>query len=128
MGAEDIYVSDLLPDGTFGPGVPVGELNTAASDRGLTIRFDGLEVVFMSNRTGTFGLTDLWTSTRETVFDLWSPPENLGPLVNTAGLEQVPELGPDRETLYFAANRPGGVGFLDLYVTRRWKNQKENSQ
>jgi len=124
MNAEDIYVSDLLPNGTFGPGVPIGELNTAASDRGLTIRFDGLEAIFMSNRPGTLGLTDLWASTRETVFDPWSPPENLGSPVNTAGLEQVPELGADRETLYFAANRPGGVGTLDLYVTRRWKKNQ----
>jgi hypothetical protein len=75
----------------------------------------------MSNRPGTLGLTDLWSSSRDTVFDPWSAPENLGPLVNTTGLEQVPEFGPDRETLYFAANRPGGVGALDLHVTRRSK-------
>ena len=129
MGAEDNYVSDLLLDGTFGPGIPVPELNTAVSDRGLTIRFDGLEVFFMSNRPGGYGSTDLWTATRETVFDPWSAPTNLGEQVNSAGLEQVPEIGPDRETLYFAANRTGGSGFLDLHETRRTKkNQADKDQ
>jgi hypothetical protein len=125
MNAEDIYVSSSLPDGTFGPGTPVAELNTTASDRGLSVRFDGLEVFFMSTRPGGFGSTDLWTATRDTMFDSWSAPTNLGALVNSSGMEQVPEIASDRETLYFATIRPGTVGFLDLYMATRTKNKQD---
>jgi hypothetical protein len=80
----DIYVSEQNPDGSFGAAVMVTELNTELADQAPEIRHDGLEMFIMSDRRGTKGLSDLWVSTRQTVFDLWSPPTNLGSLVNTA--------------------------------------------
>src|SRR5215510_3744658 len=73
---NDIFVSNQLPDGTFGPPTLVSELNSALSDAGSSIRFDGLEVFFFSRRPGqgTVGLSDLWTATRESVFAPWWPP------------------------------------------------------
>jgi hypothetical protein len=67
-GALDIYVSALAADGSFGPAVSVSELNSAQGDQRPTIGFDGLEVVFFSNRPGSLGGFDFWTSTRATVF------------------------------------------------------------
>ncbi len=49
----------------------------------------------------------------------WTAPENLGPGVNTAHTEQSPYLSADGLTLFFASNRPGGQGGLDLWVCRR---------
>src|SRR5262245_53510235 len=65
---NDIFVSNLLPDGTFGPATLVAELNSALADAGTSIRFDGLEVFFYSRRAGGLGNSDLWTATRDTVF------------------------------------------------------------
>ena len=121
VGGFDIYVSELLPGGTFGPATLVPGLNSTVADPGLMVRFDGLEAFFYSTRPG-FGATDMWTATRQTVFDLWSAPMNLGPLLNTVAIDQRPYIASDRQTLYFASDRAGGLGGQDLYVTTRTKN------
>jgi hypothetical protein len=52
-------------------------------------------------------------------FSAWSAPINLGPIVNTTALEGCPALSRDGLSLYFASNRAGGEGNLDLYVSHR---------
>lgn len=85
------------------------------------VRFDGLEAFFFSTRPG-FGMADMWTATRETVFDSWSAPVNMGAPLKTGAIDQRPYIASDRVTLYFASDRPGGLGGLDLYVTTRSKD------
>lgn len=116
----DVRVSEQAPDGSFGPSTLVSELNSPFNEGRPTVRFDGLELFFHSNQLG--GPFDLWTSTRETVFGTWSTPVNLGATVNSASADQHPYLAADRQTLFFASNRPDGFGGFDLYVTTRTKN------
>ncbi len=123
VGGFDLYTSTVLADGTFGPATLVWELSSAAAEPGLMLSFTGLEAFFYSGRPGGSGGQDLWSSTRETVFDLWSSPVNLGPLVNSAVIDQRPYLASDRQTLFFGSDRPGGLGALDLYVTTRAKQR-----
>ncbi len=110
----DIYVSQLFPDGSFGPASVVAELNSPAGDYRPSVRFDGLEVFVHSDRLGSLGGLDLWVATRETVSDFWSTPANLGPVVNSTATDQQAYIAANRRTLYFASNRPGGFGGLDL--------------
>jgi hypothetical protein len=118
---NDIFVSALLPDGTFGAPALVPELNSPLSDAGASVRFDGLEVFFFSRRTGGFGNSDLWTARRSTPTDPWSTPVNLGGLVNSVEFDFDPHIDSSRETLYFTSTRAGGFGGWDLYVTTRAK-------
>src|SRR5688572_20755207 len=120
---NDLFVSNLMPDGTFSVPLPVADLNSAANERGISIRFDGLEVFIMSTRTGGAGGQDLWTATRESVSDPWSVPTNLGPLINTTGTDAEPHISSDRETLYFSSSRTGGFGGQDLYMVTRTKGK-----
>jgi hypothetical protein len=120
-GGNDVYVSEQAADGSFGAPTLVTELSSPSDDQRLSVRFDGLEVFFFSNRPGGLGSNDLWTSTRETVFDTWSTPVNLGGVVNSASDDRQPYIASDRETLYFSSNRPGGSGNFDLYMTTRTK-------
>jgi hypothetical protein len=121
LGSTDIYVSEQAADGSFKAPTLVVELSSPFNDNRSSIRFDGLEIFLFSGRPGGFGLQDLWSSTRESVFDAWSTPANLGATVNSAFNEFQPYIAPDRLTLYFASDRPGGLGLNDLYMTTRAK-------
>jgi WD40-like Beta Propeller Repeat len=109
---QDIYSSRQRSDGSFGPPEPVTELNTAFDDMMPNVRKDGREVVLASNRPDTEGAFDIYTSTRDSAFDAWSTPVNLGTAVNTSAGETRPSLSSDGERLYF-----GRAG--DIYVSHR---------
>ena len=124
LGGVDIYRSDLLLDGTFGPAASIPELNTSQNDFRPTIRPDGLELIFDSNRPSPpdvpgLGLRDLWVSTRTSVLAPWSMPESLGSVVNGAFNDMLAALSSDGESLVFTSDRPDGFGGSDLYVTTR---------
>ena len=119
LGSADIYRSALQPTGGFGPAMPVSELNSPQGDFRPTVRADGLELVFDSNRPGPpdvagIGLRDLWVSTRLATWAPWSAPTNLGPVVNSPFNDTVPMLSGDGMTLVMASDRPGGLGGTDL--------------
>jgi WD40-like Beta Propeller Repeat len=52
-------------------------------------------------------------------FSPWSKIENLGPVVNSASSDSCHFVTKSGLSLYFASNRPGGMGDLDLYVSQR---------
>jgi Tol biopolymer transport system component len=120
-GPGSIFVSEQAADGSFGPAVLVPELSGLGNTTRPSIRSDGLEIFFNSNRPGSMANSqDLWTATRETVFDVWSEPINLGSPLNTELVDVQPYISSDRSTLFFASNRPGG-GPTDLYMSTRTK-------
>jgi Tol biopolymer transport system component len=121
LGLVDLYVSTKDSSGAFGPPVQISELNTSFTEQRPTIRHDGLEIFFYSNRPGGLGATDLWVAARETLGQVWNTPENLGPVVNGSSADFHPSIASDGQTLYFASARPGGPGMNDLYVTTRTK-------
>jgi hypothetical protein len=116
-GDADIYVADLF-------GAPphwVAELNTPYIDAGAVLSRNGLEVIFHSTRPGAGG-RDLWTSTRRSIFEPWSPPENIT-AVNTEQEEFFPALSSDDDALFFASTRPNGFGANDLSGSTRAKRK-----
>ena len=89
-------------------GAPV---NTPANDFCPTPLPDGRTLLFVSNRPGGCGGSDIY-------FTTWlggstfSEPVNLGCDVNSAGEEASPSLvihGPERWELYFSSTRAGGI-------------------
>ena len=125
LGLLDIYVSEAVSDekGDFGPPSRVAELSTSYTDYQPVLRRDGLELFFASNRPGSIGTyPDLWTSTRVSTLDPWSPPVSLGTLVNSDQYDFHPTLSWDGTTLIFASERGGpGVVWGDLWMTTRSK-------
>jgi hypothetical protein len=53
------------------------------------------------------------------IYTAWSPPVNLGPIVNSAAGESGPALSEDGLSLYFASDRQGPVGNSDIWVSQR---------
>ncbi len=120
-GISNIYVSEQAADGSFGAAVLVLELSGLGETARSSIRHDGREIFFTSNRPGSINTQDLWVATRETVFDAWSEPSNLGMTLNSGQLNVQPYISSDRETLFFASISPGGFGQTDLYMSTRTK-------
>ncbi len=117
----DIYAATVTRNGeTRGPAVLVSELSLAGiNDVAPTLRADGREIIFQSNRPGGVGTrADLWMSTRRSVHERWSAPENVGTLVNTSAAELQPSLSFDGRTLMFASDRSGSLG-NDIWMSTR---------
>jgi hypothetical protein len=123
-GPGRIFVSEQAADGSFGPAVLVLELSGLGNTRRPSIRHDGREIFFGSERPGIPNSQDLWVATRETVFDAWSEPINLGSPLNSELVDVQPYISSDRETLFFASNRVVG-GPTDLYMSTRTKLPEE---
>ena len=120
-GDWDLYVATRKSrDDEWGPPVNLGAMANSPYLEALpSISADGLSLYFNSNRPGGFGSYDLWMTTRATLSDVWGPPVNLGPTVNSSSSDLNPNLSSDGLSLYFASWRPGGYGSIDLWVTTR---------
>lgn len=121
-GDQDIYVSRMGSDGSFGPGKVVKDLSTEYEDimPNVREREDGsFEIVFSSNRP-TPGQTaplnqDVYISRSWWPTGGWTAPQNLGSAINTtAGNEQRATLSRDGKRLYFGRNG-------DIYMSTRQK-------
>src|SRR6266576_2137182 len=121
--ALDIYVAPINTDGEArGPAVLVTELSNqdpAITDAHPSLRADGREIYFHSNRAGSLGASDLWRSTRRSVHDPWSTPENLGAPLSSTANDVHPSLSHDARTLIFASTRAGGLGGSDIWMSTR---------
>ena len=54
--------------------------------------------------------------------DVWGRPKPLGNNVQSIYLESTASITADNKTIYFASNRPGGYGGLDIYKSDRKEN------
>lgn len=77
---------------------------------------DGTTLYFASSRKGGQGGNDLYKATLGPN-GRFSPAENLGETINTAGNDNFPGVAPDG-TLYFASDGRPGLGKLDLFMVK----------
>jgi hypothetical protein len=99
------------------PGAPV---NSTFIDNSPELSRDGLSLYFGSNRPGGQGSQDIWVSRRESETAPWGQPVNLGPVINTAGVDNGAHLSNDGHLMYFTTMRADAqAGSQDLYVSWR---------
>ena len=96
--------------------VPISFSDERYADSDPWLTPDGKMLYFISDRPAEGreqGRTDydIWRSNR--TVEGWSPPEHLGPEVNSRGQELGPELHDG--TLFFSSARKSGLGVLDIY-------------
>jgi len=107
-----LFADAANADYTFGTPTNLGPtVNTSGYEWYPSIRADGLEMYFESDRFGGEGDYDIWVSTRASKEDDWGAPTNLGPPINTPGWQNTPCISADGLELYFLD--------WDLWVARR---------
>jgi len=118
LGASDLYVA-TRPDRASPWSAPVHlvELSSTAGEGAAAVDASGLRVVLHSGRNGGTML-DLFEATRTTLDAPWSQPRRIDEL-GTTGADATPYLVGGGLVLYFASDRPGSLGALDLYVATR---------
>lgn len=94
------------------------------SEVSATISYDADVIILSLDRPDSHGGLDLYASFKVKE-NLWSAPKNLGPDINTDQREITPFLSRDKRRLFFASNRKGSNGGMDIFVSRRldihWK-------
>ena len=113
---EDFYASNKV-NGQWQPREPLGSpVNSHYNEGAQCISPDGRYLFYtLCNTESGYGSCDLYWSKR--IGNRWSRPRNFGPPVNTEHWESQPSIAPDGKTIYFASNRPGGQGGVDLWKT-----------
>ena len=120
---EDFIKSSLVKDGYAQSAIMQGSINQEPSKGAINISQDGEWLVFAGNFAqkgmGDFDIYQSYNTPQG-----WSEPINLGVNVNSESWDSGPSLSPDKNSLYFSSNRPGGYGGSDLYVCFRQLNGK----
>ncbi|MBA3394423.1 MAG: PD40 domain-containing protein [Deltaproteobacteria bacterium] len=93
--------------------------STATPEDDGTLTTDSLEMVFALADPADAGRKHLYYIKRDTAASTtWSAPLRLSINVNLT-TDQTPRFSDDGKTLYFASNRPGTTGGLDIYQATR---------
>lgn len=111
---EDIFMSTMGADSNWTEPVSITTLNTKGNDAAVALSPDGQTLfTFISNNDAG----DLFTSSLKGTE--WSKPVRLNKNINTSEWEGSCSISSDGRFLYFASERPGGLGGRDLYVSEK---------
>lgn len=120
----DIWTTIMADDGTWSKPVKLGEnVNTAYQEESVQIHPDGHTLYFSSNGHPGFGGLDIFMS-RKQADGAWGPALNLGYPINTGADENSILVDASGHIAYFASDRKGGLGDLDLYGFELYKEAR----
>jgi len=113
---------------TFPQPITIKDYYTISSEVNLTMSFDGKVLILSAVRADSRDM-DLYICFREGP-NVWSAPQSLGNVINSAQRETTPFLAEDNVTLYFSSNRKGSsAGGNDIFYAKRldknWQNWSE---
>lgn len=125
LGNCDLYVAVMKADSTWGDIKNLGpNINSTGWDSHPSLTHRGDTLFFASNRTGNFGLSDIYFAVKDKK-GVWQKAQNAGPIINTANSEVSPFFHHTFNVLYFSSNgHPLNFGEFDIYksnkLTRTW--------
>jgi hypothetical protein len=113
---EDIFIATRNQNGIWSKPEPIIELNSDQHDAGIGLSNDGKQLFIFSDENGG----DIYISSKKSKG--WSKPESLEGDVNSKYWEGSASISKDGNYLYFASNRPGGFGGIDIYRAEKLAN------
>jgi len=121
LSREDFYTSNMGVNG-FSAALPLSDtLNFAAKKGSMSLSADLQTLYYAADYTEQgYGRYDIYKVQRSAWG--WSKPKNLGQRINSDFWDSAPSIAPDGNSIYFASNRPEGLGGIDIYVS--YKNEK----
>ncbi|MCM5663034.1 OmpA family protein [Galbibacter mesophilus] len=105
--------------------VPLPFNNKSYSTSHPALSPDGKTLYFASDMPEGYGKTDIYKVTINNN-GTYGKPENLGPIINTAGEELFPFVNSE-STLFFSSDGHEGLGLLDIYATITSEENKISS-
>ena len=116
FGGEDLYMIVKDRYGAWATPVNLGDvINTPFDEQSPYLSADNRTLYFSSTGHPGFGKRDLFKTVLDNTTGRWSEPVNLGQPLNSEGDDRYFTIGGSGEVGYFASNRKGGLGGLDLY-------------
>ncbi|MFM9943903.1 MAG: OmpA family protein [Bacteroidia bacterium] len=122
---EDFLIS-TYENGKWTDAINMGPpINTPENEGASTTSADGQYLFFTAcQNPANLGSCDLWLTYVKG--DKWQAAIHMPDNVNSKYKETQPSLSADGKTLYFASNRPGGYGDMDIWKTMFEKNAWSN--
>ncbi|MCE3227831.1 MAG: outer membrane protein [Bacteroidetes bacterium] len=112
---EDVYISRKKADSTWTEPMSIGSVNGKGNDAAISISPDGQLLFIFASTDKNEG--DILVSKLEG--NEFSKPEPLNKNINTESWEGSCSISADGRTLYFASERPGGVGGRDIWMSEK---------
>lgn len=117
---EVFISSERQQSGQFEKGSSMPDpFNKNPNEGGATVTIDNKHLFYTITKQGPEGNnTDIYTS--DYIDEKWSEIRPIGERVNDpVWWDSQPTISSDGKTLYFASNRPGGKGGIDIYMTQK---------
>jgi outer membrane protein OmpA-like peptidoglycan-associated protein len=130
LGGQDLFVSfpkkeDELPGVMFDAKKPItwtkpknlgSNVNTAKTDFAPFLAADEKTLYFASEGRGGYGKSDIFYTKRlDDTWTNWSPPRNLGPVVNSPDFDAYYTISAAGQDAYLVSSRNGVDGSKDIF-------------
>jgi hypothetical protein len=115
-GGQDLYISKLLPDGTWGAPVNMGpQINSEREEIYPMFTPNQKGIIFSSNNNYSMGGFDLFQTDFSEELKTWTAPKNLGYPVNSPYDDLFITKLPNNKYAYKSASRKDSYGMKDIY-------------